>query len=413
MSLTFADTNNMVAYLNKSDASEGFNQVIDFINRSYIKYALTVNPNIYVSCIKQFWNTVVVKQTNDVTRLQALDDRKKVVITEAAIRDVLRLDDVEGVGCLPNEEIFAELAQSICQHEEVGKGFLGMETPLSEGMLVARVIEEEGDAEEKVRDNVDDAAAQGADIAVQGDDVHEPSIPSPTPPPQQSQDLLSTSQEALDDCAALTRRVEHLEYDKVAQALEITKLKRMVKNLEKGNMAKVLKLRRLTQLVLHRLILVLYVLALSLRALTLALNIPQDCIISLDISFKISLRHIPRLRNWGLISQSLIDLGSIKLALVESRLVEITPSVLSKITPSIEVVLIILNRRESGSNALTMSLSSATSDEMAGVEEFKFTLATTALALDCRTFDLLSMIFKQSEGILSKKLPPAAEFNES
>nr|GFC14023.1 hypothetical protein [Tanacetum cinerariifolium] len=118
-------------------------------------------------------------------------------------------------------------------------------------------------------------------------------------------------------------------------------------------------------------------------------------------------------------------------------LVEIAPSVLSKIIPSIEVVMIILNRRESGrsdlvcnhlrtetgdnfgtneyhrSNALTMSLSSAMSDEMAGVEELEFTLATTALDLDCRTFDLLSMIFKQSEGILSKKLPPAAEFNKS
>nr|GEW41296.1 hypothetical protein [Tanacetum cinerariifolium] len=39
--------------------------------------------------------------------------------------------------------------------------------------------------------------------------------------------------------------------------------------------------------------------------------------------------------------------GSMKLALVEIRLVEITPLVLSKIIPPIEVVLIILNRRES------------------------------------------------------------------
>nr|GEY86776.1 hypothetical protein [Tanacetum cinerariifolium] len=39
----------------------------------------------------------------------------------------------------------------------------------------------------------------------------------------------------MDTCAALTRRVEHLEYDKVAQALEITKLKRRVKKLEKRN----------------------------------------------------------------------------------------------------------------------------------------------------------------------------------
>nr|GEU98357.1 reverse transcriptase domain-containing protein [Tanacetum cinerariifolium] len=44
---------------------------------------------------------------------------------------------------------------------------------------------------------------------------------------------------------ALTRRVEHLEYDKVAQALEITKLKRRVKKLKKGNSVRALKLRRL------------------------------------------------------------------------------------------------------------------------------------------------------------------------
>nr|GEW54400.1 hypothetical protein [Tanacetum cinerariifolium] len=77
----------MVAYLTKSDASEGFHQVIDFLNGSYLKYALTVNPNIYVSCIKQFWNTVAIKQVNDITGLQALVDKKKVVVTEAAIRE--------------------------------------------------------------------------------------------------------------------------------------------------------------------------------------------------------------------------------------------------------------------------------------------------------------------------------------
>nr|GEY53023.1 hypothetical protein [Tanacetum cinerariifolium] len=146
------------------------------------------------------------KVTNDITRLQALVDRKKVVITEAAIRDVLRLDDTERVDCLPNEEIFAKLARMGYERpsiklifykaffsSQVGKGFSGVETPLFKGMLVARVIEEEGDAEE---------------------------------------------QEILDACATLTRRVEHLKYDKVAQALEIIKLKRRVKKLEKGNRVK-------------------------------------------------------------------------------------------------------------------------------------------------------------------------------
>nr|GEW99714.1 transposase, Ptta/En/Spm, transposase, Tnp1/En/Spm-like protein [Tanacetum cinerariifolium] len=129
----------------------------------------------------------------------------------------------------------------------VGKGCSGVETPLFEGMLVAGEPEEQGDAEEQVQGN-DNDVAQGADTAVSGDDVQDQSIPSPTlptPPPQQSQDIPSTSHEALDACAALTRRVEHLEHDKVAQALEITILKKRVKKLEKANKVKVLKLRRL------------------------------------------------------------------------------------------------------------------------------------------------------------------------
>nr|GEV94495.1 hypothetical protein [Tanacetum cinerariifolium] len=56
---------------------------------------------------------------------------------------------------------------------------------------------------------------------------------------------MSLLQEALDTCAALTRRVEHLEHDKVAQNLEITKLKTRVKKLERANKVKTLKLRRL------------------------------------------------------------------------------------------------------------------------------------------------------------------------
>nr|GEW01523.1 hypothetical protein [Tanacetum cinerariifolium] len=56
---------------------------------------------------------------------------------------------------------------------------------------------------------------------------------------------MSLLQEVLDACAALTRRVEHLKLDKVAQALEITKLKKRVKTLENRNKVRVLKLRRL------------------------------------------------------------------------------------------------------------------------------------------------------------------------
>nr|GEZ24518.1 hypothetical protein [Tanacetum cinerariifolium] len=215
----------MVANLSKYYASEGFNQILDFLNRSSIKYALTVNPNIYVSCIKQFWNTVVVKRVNDVTRLQALVDKKKVVVTKSAIREE--------------------------------KGFLRLKTPLFEGMLVDQEVDEERDADEHVEevtagddDHGDDSAAHEEVPTVQQTPPQLPQVqppsPQPQPQPQQAADFpMSLLQEALDAYVALTRRVEHLEYDKVAQALEITKLKRRVKKLEKRNKVRVLKLRRL------------------------------------------------------------------------------------------------------------------------------------------------------------------------
>nr|GEZ47467.1 copia protein [Tanacetum cinerariifolium] len=95
----------------KSDASAGFDQIVDFLNAQVIQYALMVNPTIYVSCIKQFWATVSIKKANDFVKLQALIDGKKVVITEDVIQQALPLDDADGVECLPNEEIFAELAR--------------------------------------------------------------------------------------------------------------------------------------------------------------------------------------------------------------------------------------------------------------------------------------------------------------
>nr|GFA39458.1 DNA/RNA polymerases superfamily protein [Tanacetum cinerariifolium] len=106
------------------------------------------------------------------------------------------------------------------------------------------------------------------------------------------------------------------------------------------------------------------------------------------------------------------DVPSIHDQPIVSEFPDVFPDELPRIPPVREGAMH-FSKVDLRSNALTMSLSSATSDEMAGVEEFEFTLVTTALARDCRTFDLLSMIFKQSEGILSKKLPPTAEFNES
>nr|GEY20532.1 hypothetical protein [Tanacetum cinerariifolium] len=287
-----------------------------------------------------FWNTAVVKRTSDVTSqwkflihtiLQSLSakrtswnefsiamasaviclskgqrfnfSRKKVgdlsthainYISPALTQKVFaNMRRVEGIDCLPNEEIFIELARMgyekpsakltfykaffssqrthkwyqsqkvFANMRRVRKGCSGVETPLFEGMLEAQQVDES--AAELNDDDVSAAGVADEGAAKVNVDavlaaVDEPSIPSPTPstqPPPPSQDIPSTSQDAaismdflhnlLDTCTTLTRRGENLEQDKIAQALEITKLKQRVKKLERRNKLKVSKLRRLTK----------------------------------------------------------------------------------------------------------------------------------------------------------------------
>ncbi|GKD91540.1 hypothetical protein Tco_1367047 [Tanacetum coccineum] len=93
----------------KLEESDGFEGIIDFLNASSIKYALTVNPTIYNSCIKQFWATAKVQTINEEVQIQALVDGKKVIVTETSVRRALHLKDAKGTYCLPTATIFAEL----------------------------------------------------------------------------------------------------------------------------------------------------------------------------------------------------------------------------------------------------------------------------------------------------------------
>ncbi|GKG21688.1 hypothetical protein Tco_0384283 [Tanacetum coccineum] len=84
--LNFHDTHNMIAFLEKTAKSVGFEEIIDFLNASSINYALTINPTIYTSCINQFWATVKAKTVNGEVQIQALVDGKKVIVTESIVR---------------------------------------------------------------------------------------------------------------------------------------------------------------------------------------------------------------------------------------------------------------------------------------------------------------------------------------
>nr|GEY96019.1 hypothetical protein [Tanacetum cinerariifolium] len=242
--------------------------------------------------------------TKDVAvHLMLLGHKKKVVVTEDILRQDLRLDDADGVECLPTEEIFAELASSavIClatgrkfnfskyifdsmvrnvdstskflmyprffqvlinnqvddlashttkytshaltqkvfaNMRRIGKGFSGVKTPLFTTMLVQpQAVAEEDDEE----DEVHAAPTPPYPTHEPLQPLHEPitSCPQaqpapPSSPPQEqptttfasNMTLLNTLMET---CTILSHKVAALEQDKVAQALEIFKLKRRVK----------------------------------------------------------------------------------------------------------------------------------------------------------------------------------------
>ncbi|GJW92617.1 hypothetical protein Tco_0170170 [Tanacetum coccineum] len=81
--LKFADTHNLVMFLEKPTESAGFEEIVDFLNAHTIKE----------------------------DQLQALVDEKKVIITETSVRRDLHLEDAEGTECLPIATIFEELTR--------------------------------------------------------------------------------------------------------------------------------------------------------------------------------------------------------------------------------------------------------------------------------------------------------------
>ncbi|GJX68669.1 hypothetical protein Tco_1224246 [Tanacetum coccineum] len=101
----------MVAYLQKSEGSKGFHQIVDFLIASHIRYALTENLTIYVSLVEQFWQTATTSTLeNGDMKITATIDGKVKVISEASIRIHLKLEDSDGISDLPTTEIFEQLA---------------------------------------------------------------------------------------------------------------------------------------------------------------------------------------------------------------------------------------------------------------------------------------------------------------
>ncbi|GKB35759.1 hypothetical protein Tco_0880701 [Tanacetum coccineum] len=76
-----------------SEDNADFEEIVDFLNTSPIRYALTISPTVYVSYIEQFWSTTKIKTVNNETQIRVKVDGKTIVITESSVRRDLHFND--------------------------------------------------------------------------------------------------------------------------------------------------------------------------------------------------------------------------------------------------------------------------------------------------------------------------------
>nr|GEW97416.1 hypothetical protein [Tanacetum cinerariifolium] len=107
--LAFCDYHNMIAILEKYDLNIDFHQIVDFVEASHLRYALTFNPTVYVSHIRQFWSTARIETTEEGTKILATADGKLRTISESSIRRNLKLKDEAGISSLPDAKLFENL----------------------------------------------------------------------------------------------------------------------------------------------------------------------------------------------------------------------------------------------------------------------------------------------------------------
>ncbi|GJR42885.1 hypothetical protein Tco_1310988 [Tanacetum coccineum] len=255
--LKFADTHNMVAFLTKPAESEGFEQIMDFLNANPIRYALTINPTIYTSCIKQFWATVKVKTVNGEVQLQALVDGKKIIITESTVRRDLQLEDAEGVDCLTKIQSFlnnytdgkqkprkpkrkdTQIPQSSGPTEHVADEAVYKE--LDDSLVRAATTASSLDAEQDMGNiNKTQSKATPNEAGI----TRTTSVVPRGNTLQSGEDSLKLN-ELMELCINLQQRVLDLETTKTTQANKIASLKRRVKKIERRNKSRTHGLKRM------------------------------------------------------------------------------------------------------------------------------------------------------------------------
>nr|GEV00532.1 retrovirus-related Pol polyprotein from transposon TNT 1-94 [Tanacetum cinerariifolium] len=222
-----------------------------FLGRRLISWQCKKQTIVTTSTTKAeyFWDTISIKKVNDVVKLRSLIDRKKVVITEDIIRQDLRLDDVDGVECLPTGEIFVELVHMGYEKPPPKltfyKAFLSAQWKILIHTLV-HCMSAKRTAWNEFSSSMASAVICLAAVLInnQVDDLSSHKTKYTSPALTQKATVEEEDEED-ETCTTLSHKVVALEQDKVAQALDILKLKKRVKKLEKQRRSKPFGLNRL------------------------------------------------------------------------------------------------------------------------------------------------------------------------
>nr|GEV37672.1 reverse transcriptase domain-containing protein [Tanacetum cinerariifolium] len=86
-----------------------FHPIVDFVEASPLRYALTFKPTVYVSHIRQFWSTVRIEKKEEGTKILSTVDGILRTVTESSLRRNLKLQDEEGINSLHDAELFENL----------------------------------------------------------------------------------------------------------------------------------------------------------------------------------------------------------------------------------------------------------------------------------------------------------------
>ncbi|GJS90288.1 hypothetical protein Tco_0772924 [Tanacetum coccineum] len=198
----FAEKHNVVAFLEKSRESDGFADIIDFLKASSVHYALTVNPTIYTSCIEQFWATTKVKTVNDVRQIQALIDKKKLIITKISIRSDLHLEDVGGMITPLFDTMMVQASEEVGEDSDHPTD--SNQIPIVDQPSTSSLPKKKQKSKRKQR--------KEAEVA-HDESEHEESVPTPSNDPLPNGEDSMQLNELMEDASKQGRRIEDIDAD--------------------------------------------------------------------------------------------------------------------------------------------------------------------------------------------------------